>query len=44
MSELFLWWQNTHYFYVFPIESAQHMMLFLWIGSQITGYFVWKWQ
>jgi len=28
------WRQNTHYFFVFPIESAQHVMLFLWTGSQ----------
>jgi len=26
--------QNTYYFSVFPIASAQHVMLFLWIGSQ----------
>jgi len=31
---LYLWRQNTHYFFDFPIESAQHVMLFLWIGSQ----------
>jgi len=33
-AELNLWRQNTHYFFVFPIGSAQHVMLFLWIGSQ----------
>ena len=31
---LCLWRQNTYYFFVFPIESAQPVMLFLWIGSQ----------
>jgi len=33
-AELYLWWQNTHYFSVFPVESAQHIMLFLRIGSK----------
>jgi len=31
---LCLWRQNTHDFSIFPIESAQHVMLLLWIGSQ----------
>jgi len=31
--ELWLWWQNTLNFSVFLIESAQHLMLFVWIGS-----------
>jgi len=26
--------QNIHYFFVFPTESAQHAISFLWIGSQ----------
>ena len=30
---LFLWRQIAHYVF-FPIESAQHVMFFLWIGSQ----------
>jgi len=34
IAGLYLWRQITHYFFVFPIESAQHVMLFLWIGSQ----------
>jgi len=33
-AELHLWRQNTHYFSIFSIENAQHVMLFLWIGSQ----------
>ena len=32
--------QNTHYFFVFPIESAQYVMLFLWIGSQNDRVFL----
>ena len=36
---LYLWWQNTHYFSVFPIDSAQHAMLFFWIGSQNDSFF-----
>jgi len=36
---LHIWRQTTHYLFVFLIERAQHVMLFLWIGSQITGYF-----
>jgi len=36
---LYLWRQNTHYCFGFPIESAQHVMLFLWIGSQNGIYF-----
>jgi len=31
---LYLWRQNAHYVSFFPIESAQHVTLFLWIGSQ----------
>ena len=31
---LYLWRQNAHYFFAFPIESAQLVMLFLCIGSQ----------
>jgi len=31
---------NTHYFSVFPIESAQHVMLFSWIGSQNDRVFL----
>jgi len=37
--ELYFWQQNTHYFSVFLIESAQHVMLFLWIGSKNDRYF-----
>jgi len=33
-SRAYLWWQNIHYFSVFQIESAQYVMLFLWIGSK----------
>ena len=33
-AELYLWWENTHYFSAVTIESEQQMMLFLWIGSQ----------
>jgi len=33
-AELFRLQQNTHYFLVLLMESAQHVMLFLWIGSQ----------
>jgi len=29
-SGLYLWQQNTLYFSVFLIESAQHVMLYLW--------------
>jgi len=31
---LYLWRQNTHYCFDFTIEHAQHVMLFLCIGSQ----------
>jgi len=31
---------HTEYFFVFPIESAQHVMLFLWIGSQHDRVFL----
>jgi len=37
---LYLWRQNIHYFFVFPIESAQYVMLFLWIGSQNDRVFL----
>jgi len=36
---LYLWRQNIHYFSFFPIESAQHVMLFLRIGSQNDSFF-----
>ena len=39
-AELYLWRQNTHYFDVFPIENAQHVVLFLWIGSQNDRVFL----
>jgi len=39
-AELYLWQQNIHKFSVFTIESAQHMMLFLWIGSQNDRVFL----
>jgi len=35
---LYLWRQNTLCFF-FLIESAQHVMLFLWIASQNDGVF-----
>jgi len=38
--ELYLWRQNTHFFSVFPIESAQHVVLFLWIGSKNDRVFL----
>jgi len=31
---LYLWGQNTHYCFDFSIEHAQHVMLFLCIGSK----------
>jgi len=34
IAGLYLWRQNTHYCFDFPIEHAQHVMLFLCIGSQ----------
>jgi len=37
---LYLSGQNTHYFSFFPIESAQHVMLCLWIGSQNDRVFL----
>jgi len=40
--ELQLWWQNRHNFFVFLIESAQHVMLFLWIGSQNYKVFLFE--
>jgi len=40
IAEIYLWQQNTHYFSVFLIESAQHVMLFLWIGSQNDRVFL----
>jgi len=39
IAELYHWWQNTNYFSVFLIESAQHVMLILWIGLQIYRMF-----
>jgi len=49
-------WKNSHsraiplaakytVLFCFPIESAQHVMLFLWIGSQNNDrfFFAWKW-
>jgi len=36
---LYLWRKNTHYFFVFPIESA-HVMLSLWIGSRNDMFFL----
>jgi len=47
-------WKNDHsraiplaakytLFFVFPIESAQFVILFLWIGSQNDRVFFWKW-
>jgi len=44
--ELYLWWQNTHYFFVFSIESTQvHNMLCYFYGlvKNWQGIFVWKW-
>jgi len=37
---LYLWRQNTHYFLAFPIENAQHVMLFLLTGSQNDRVFL----
>jgi len=37
---LYLWGQNTHYFSFFSIESAQHAILFLGIGSQNERVFL----
>jgi len=39
-AEVNLLRQNAHYFFVFPIESAQYLMLFLWIGSQNDRVFL----
>jgi len=39
-AELYVWRQNRHYFFVFPIKSAQLVMLLLWIGSQNDRMFL----
>jgi len=36
---LYLWGQNTHYFFVFPIECAQQVMLFYGLGNKMTECF-----
>ena len=41
-AELYLWLQDMHYFSVFPIGSEQHVMLFLWIGSQNDRVFLFE--
>jgi len=39
---LCIWRQNAHYFSFFPFESAQHVMLFLWVGSQNDRVFLFE--
>ena len=39
-SRAILWWQNTHFFSVFPIEGTQHVTLFSWTGSQNESGFL----